>query len=202
MSRPDARRLASGLLILLLTGAAAAQVQTAYVTDRLRLGLYEDSGDGGRRLRLLDSGDALSVLERRGGYARVRTEDGLEGWVKSAFLVTDKPAALRLRELEAETQALQQRIEHLEEELRAARDPDIHRRLERSVAELEQARGELARLRAENAELQARIRPEARLQRHVWAGGAGLALLSLGMWFGYRLHQRRLRRRFSGMSLD
>lgn len=206
MSPGAASRLLGALLLALaLGGPAAAQEDIAYVTDQLRLGLYAGSGDSGERLRLLASGDALTVLERRGNYARVRTEDGLEGWVKRAFLVSEKPAALQLRDLQAEAETLRRRIQRLEEELRAVRDPDIRQRLERTAAELEQARGELSRLQAENAELRAQTAPVARLKRNAWvawAGGAGLTVLALGMLLGYRLHQRRVRRRFSGLSLD
>jgi hypothetical protein len=75
--------------------------ETVYVTDVLRLGLQATSDIDDRAFDTLLSGTELDVLERVPSFARVRTADGREGWVRSAYLVTDKPAQLRLLDLEA-----------------------------------------------------------------------------------------------------
>jgi SH3 domain protein len=54
----------------------------------------------------LVSGTELVVLERNASLAHVRTPAGDEGWVKAAFLVPDKPAQVRVAELEAELAGL------------------------------------------------------------------------------------------------
>jgi SH3 domain protein len=86
--------------------AALAAAETAYVTDSLRLGLHAASNTSDRPFENLISGAAVEVLERTSNYARVRLEDGREGWVKAMYLVTVKPAAARVIELEAEIAAL------------------------------------------------------------------------------------------------
>ena len=78
-----------GLLILL---PLAAFGDTAYVTDNLRLGLYEAEDTSGRPLQMLESGQAMETLTRDRNYANVRLPNGTEGWVKAAYLVDDKPA--------------------------------------------------------------------------------------------------------------
>ena len=88
------------LLVLLGAGAAPAQAETAYVTDRLLLGLYAEASSSSQQYRTLPSGTRLEILERQGLYARIVTEDGLEGWVKVNFLVSDPPAVVRIRSLE------------------------------------------------------------------------------------------------------
>jgi SH3 domain protein len=91
----------------LLIGAAVswaslAGAESAYVTDSLRLAVYAAADGSGDPIENLSSGAAVEVLERDTNYTRVRTAAGHEGWVKTAFLVTGKPARARVAELEAE----------------------------------------------------------------------------------------------------
>lgn len=103
------------LLIAVLCGSAAtAFAETAYVTDSLRLGIHAAEDTSDTAFENLLSGTAVEVLERKTSYARVKLADGREGWVRAAFLVTAKPAALRVAELET-------RITSLETELAAAK---------------------------------------------------------------------------------
>jgi SH3 domain protein len=104
------------LLIGAMCGwAALAGAEPAYVTDSLRLSLYAADDGSGDPLDTLSSGAAVEVLERDTNYTHVRTAAGREGWVKTAFLVTTKPARARVAELEAE-------IADLKNDVAAARD--------------------------------------------------------------------------------
>ena len=93
---------------------------TAYVTDNLRLGLYEAEDTSGRALQMMDSGQAMEVLSRDRNYANVRLPDGTEGWVKAAYLVDEKPAKLIVAEITAERDAL---LAELEATKRAFAEP-------------------------------------------------------------------------------
>lgn len=92
--------------ILLGAGAAIAGAETAYVTDSLRLGIHAAADTSDRAFDNLVSGAVVEILERNPNYARVRLTDGREGWVKANYLVTVKPAAARVGELEAEIEGL------------------------------------------------------------------------------------------------
>lgn len=107
-------------LLALLPLTAMAQLETVYVTDNLRLGLYEAEDTSGRPMRMLDSGQAMDVLTRDRNYANVRLPDATEGWVKAAYLVTDKPAKLIVAEITAERDSL---IAELEETKQAFAAP-------------------------------------------------------------------------------
>ena len=99
-----------GALLTLVIGVAAignAAAETAYVTDSLRLGLHAASDTSDRPFENLLSGTAVEVLERNTNYARVKLADGREGWVKAVYLVTEKPAAARVIELESEIDSLE-----------------------------------------------------------------------------------------------
>ena len=90
------RHLAVFMALTLLL-SPAARAETVYITDNLRLGLHKLADTSDRPFRTLESGTELEVLERSRNYARVRVTDGTVGYVKSAYLVTDKPARLILR---------------------------------------------------------------------------------------------------------
>ena len=103
-------RLILGFLALL---PLAAMADTVYVTDNLRLGLYEAADTSGRPFRMLDSGQAMEILTRDRNYANARMPDGVEGWVKSAYLVSEKPAKLIVAETIAERDALFAELEEM-----------------------------------------------------------------------------------------
>ena len=103
-------RLILGFLALL---PLAAMADTAYVTDNLRLGLYESADTSGRPFRMLESGQAMEILTRDRNYANARMPDGDEGWVKSASLVSEKPAKLIVAETIAERDALAAELEEM-----------------------------------------------------------------------------------------
>ena len=107
------------LILMICCGQAFAQESTTaekdkqYVTDQLRLSLYEDANSQSKVLKLLQSGDALLIDEIRGPYALVTAEDGTRGWVKRGFLVTSPTANLLLREEREKNANLFEEIEKL-----------------------------------------------------------------------------------------
>ena len=100
------RRVCLGIIGLLGLVPLGALGETAYVTDNLRLGLYEAEDTSGRPTRMLESGQAMEILSRDRNYANVRLPDASEGWVKAAYLVEIKPAKLIVAEVTAERDAL------------------------------------------------------------------------------------------------
>ena len=64
------------LALLIGTAAGEAADDVVYVTDELRLGLFDGEGTTGRPARMLTSGNKLQILERALRSIRVRTEDG------------------------------------------------------------------------------------------------------------------------------
>ena len=207
---------------LLAGPALAEEEETRYVTDTLRLRLYSEPDGASTTLRTLKSGDALTVLETRGRYARVRTEAGEEGWVKRTYLVKEPPAALRLAELQQQIEALQkqlaerdQRIATLEKQLKdAGINTNLLKQLEDKVVQLNQENvnlfNEKEKLRKQLEQAQLALyhlkndrreadQDRARLERQALIGGGALLLgLLLGLYGGYRFYDRRIRRRFYG----
>jgi SH3 domain protein len=182
-----------------IAGIAAAE--TVYVTDKLRLGVHAAADTSDRAFTNLDSGDAMEVLERRGSYARVRLEDGREGWVRTVFLVSEEPARRRLSKLETERDALARKLT----ELAASTDKsgDQLSQLQTAAAKARQgqrvAESQLAIARRENQELRDQLSPD-QLTLSLFIGlGAGLGLLLLGFLLAWWWFDRRSRQRHGGL---
>ena len=84
-----------------------------YITDQLRLSLYQDANSQSPVLKLLRSGDLLVVEELSGPYALVTAPGGVKGWVKRGFLVSNPTSNLLLRDEKQKTQQLTAEIEKL-----------------------------------------------------------------------------------------
>ena len=184
----------------LACAAAAAAAETAYVTDSLQLGLHAAQDTSDRPFDTLLSGAELEVLERVPNYARVETADGRVGWVKSAYLVSEKPARLRVSELEA-------RVAELEAELDAAEQARTHAEQQMAEIKARQAASQssaaavqetLARLKTENAAYERRLETYRGAVPLRWAAAALVVTLLAGLVGGIWWLDARIRRRHGG----
>jgi uncharacterized protein YgiM (DUF1202 family) len=141
--RGAARFLRCPLIAMLLL-SAAAQAESIYVTDMLRLDMYSTEAMTGPVLLKLRSGDRMELLERKGRYAHVRSEGGQEGWVKSLYLVEEEPARTRVNKLEKSNVGLESTVKELRVQLADEQN---------KVSLLEQQQGDAETLRQENADL-------------------------------------------------
>jgi SH3-like domain-containing protein len=101
--------------LLLVTASALAQDETVpeetrrlFVSDKLVLNVYAEADQSSSRVATIETGDAVDELERTENYARVRLQDGREGWVGSNYLTDDAPAAVQLRELQRQQKSAAQ----------------------------------------------------------------------------------------------
>lgn len=193
-------RLATALIaVLSITMIPAAGADTAYVTDQLRLGFHRAPDTSDRPFRMLLSGEQVEILERNRFYARIRASDGTEGWVKAGFLMSDKPAVLRVAEVEAKQAGLDEELAKIAEE-RTATGQQIAR-LEEDV---QAARGELQTVRSENSKLK---EENEAFQRKfatpsvplTWTLGGALFALLAGFIFGLMFVDYRSRKRHGGI---
>lgn len=192
------RRTILALTVLLATTVQAQE--TRYITDILQLGLFPNQDATGELIRNLVSGTEVTVLERVPNFARVRTPAGEEGWVKSAFLIADKPAQLRVAEVEA-------RIAQLEAELAqtrlerdsAAADAELFvADAEVALAEAEVEAQELGALQQENLALAKQVeRYRGAIPWPLVAVGL-LVVLVGGFVAGYWWLDASIRRRHGG----
>ena len=188
------RALTASALVLIAVAAAA---ETAYVTDILQLALHEQESSGGRLLRNLVSGTRLEVLERKNYYAKVRTADGVEGWTKANFLVTDKPARLRLADLEKQNAALSADRDAARKTLSAEKErlATLGNQLREATRAAETSAERAQQLEQENQNYRSRLSVQEYSIPLNWSLGGLVASLILGfiggiLWFDYRSRRR------------
>lgn len=193
-------RLFIGVLALLPLMAVA---DTAYVTDNLRLGLHTAEDTSDRPFRTLESGQPMEVLIRAGNYANIRLPDGTEGWVKTGYLVDEKPAKLIVAETMAERDAV---AAELAEARAAFAEPAAAIEKLQSEAtdlktQLDSAQSQITELADENASIQGmkeRYRGSVPL---TWVGGAILVCLIAGLLGGLWWADRSSRKRHGGIRI-
>jgi SH3 domain protein len=187
-------------LAVLASCAGAAVAETVYVTDSLRLGIHHESDASGRAFDNLVSGTALEVLERAPNFARVRTPDGQEGWVKSTYLVEQKPAQLRVAELEAEVASLRNEIEGARHARVNAEDEltRLGKQAADSSAGSDAVQETLGRLKSENEAYETRLESYRRSLPLPWVLAALVVSLVGGFVAGLWWLDSLIRRRHGG----
>lgn len=135
------KRLSRYLILALTLVAAVAggsRAETRYVTDQLTIIVREAPDDASLSLKSLRSDAAVQLLEEGEAYLKVRTADGVEGYVKKQYLTADVPKATQLAGLKAERDKLQQEVAGLK-----ARIGQLQSGAGAGVVEKEQALDEL-----------------------------------------------------------
>jgi len=135
----------------LFVSAGAVRAETAYVTDTLRVGVRPTPDSHAMPTGVIKTGMRLQLLESSNGYARIKTEDDLEGWVKDSYIVTTPPAMITLQKLQQQQGALEGKLKTLEENNQVLQEANqvLNQRLdqlstERAQWQLSQARANLA----------------------------------------------------------
>jgi len=107
-----------------LLAANHACAATVYVKEEFKIGLHSAAERRAPILELVRAGAALEELSRDGNYVRVRTDNGVEGWVDANYVSDQPSAATRQLELEsvnealnAEASALRVEVERLKSDL-------------------------------------------------------------------------------------
>lgn len=190
-------------LILIFAAAGLANAQAAYVTDTLRLGLHRAEDTSDRAFRTLESGQLVNVLERNRNYARVRLPDGTEGFVKAAYLVTEKPAKLVVAEAQAEVARIEQEIGELRESFArpAERIATLEQELESGRSALATYQQQLDEVNAINEDFVQRFEQYRNSLPMRWVGGAVAVCLLAGFLAGLWWTDYRSRKRHGGVRI-
>ncbi len=191
-------RLFIGVLTLLPLLAAA---ETAYVTDNLRLSMWETADLSGNRVETLVSGQAFEVLSRNAQTALVELPDGRQGYVSAGYMVTEKPARLIVDETQTENARL---VAELDEMRQSFAEPQaLVDSLRQETAQLQETiDGNAARMAELEEENQSHVGRASRYQYSLpynWVGGAILLCLLAGFLGGLWWVDRQSRKRHGGI---
>jgi SH3 domain protein len=186
-----------GIVVGLVVLSGGAQAERAYVTDRLQLGVHMQADTSDRSFATLKSGEVVDILEENRYHALVVMADGRKGWVKKNYLVKEKPAILRVAEVEQERDKAIAELESLASSLsdREARVSEIEAQVAEREAGAAAEAEELKRLRAENVSLSGRLEAYSFSVPGALFFVAVAACLVIGCllswwWFDYRSRQR------------
>lgn len=107
-------------VVALLTASAAALSEDRYVTDVTYVPIRSGAGNEFRILHSgLKSGTKMTVLEapEDSDWTHVRTEGGIDGWIRSQYLIATPTARIQLVDTQARLTQATQKIATLESSL-------------------------------------------------------------------------------------
>ena len=193
---------AAGLATMCFT-AAAAQAETAYVSDDLILGVYAEKGQQGAKLTTLHSGVNVEIIARDNEFSQIRLANGTLGWVKSSFLTTREPAVVRVKALEEELSRIKSTTPEMAEAAARSELATLKQQLEAKQKELDAAKGDDAGKAAAAPETNA-VAEKSGAKRGDSIGLAvllGVVCLAVGFAAGYATLERRIRAKFGGVKV-
>ncbi len=136
-------------IVLILISPLNQAKDIQYVSDQLVITLRTGQGSTYQIIRTLPSGTKLDVLETTDtGYARVKTESGTEGWIRSQYLSPEPIARLKLEAAEKKLNKLKAENTGLREETQKLRKQrhELERKNKDLLARVKAAESELSRL--------------------------------------------------------
>jgi SH3 domain protein len=96
--------------------------ETRYVSDRLIISIRDGQDQNAAVLGYLETGAPVDILEEKENLLKIRTEDGIEGWVRAQYIVSEKPKPLIIEGLKNEIKALNEEIQNIKNEKESTSD--------------------------------------------------------------------------------
>lgn len=197
----------TGALVCGMAGVAHAE--QVFVSDKLVVSVYAEANQESEKLTTLESGDAVELIEKAEGYARIKLADGREGWIRSSYLSPQMPAVLRLKQLESERSpapaatapaaAMIEEIKQLKEQNGA-----LHSEVAALKAAASQKPAEASVAAAPERNVAKAPRSDdddITLHALKWSAGIGLAAGIIGFALGYRAIAKRIERKYGKLKI-
>ena len=110
------------ILAMLLATSVSAVAKTVYVSDNLRVGVRPEPDNAYTPVGVVSTGMKLEVLDSQQGFSKIRTEDGLTGWIKDIYLVEKPPAVITLQEIQKTHTSLTAKVKEMETTITSLED--------------------------------------------------------------------------------
>jgi SH3 domain protein len=147
--------LIHALALTVLFTAPFAWAETTFITDKIAVELFSSTFQRGVLVTTVNSGAIVEVLESDGDYAKVRTQDGQEGWLHNKYLSTEKPTQVSYLQLMAKHQQLQEEVNKLRNQAPNSAEA------EKEKAVLGKMRGDLAQAKKTIASLESQLKQKS-----------------------------------------
>ena len=96
--------------IILIITIKSVFADTRYVSDELIISVRDGQNQDDNVLGYIRTGTAVDVFEEKGRYLRIKTEDGLEGWVQTQYIISEKPNGRIIEDLRNEINDLNKKV--------------------------------------------------------------------------------------------
>ena len=145
------RIVTASIFAVLLAAAPAVAQETLYVTDQLRITVRSGPSTGNKVIAMAETGDKMTLLgSKADGWSLLRLSDGKEGWALTRFLQKERPAKLRLAELDPANKDQARRLEQTHEE-----NQSLSKNLSETEAKLAELQTRYDKLSADAADVMA-----------------------------------------------
>jgi SH3 domain protein len=158
------RKLSAMFVFLVLCSSAWSAV---HITDKLLAGIYSQPNVNSEPLKLLPSGTPVELKAEKDGFVNVVLVDGQEGWVEKRLLSDEKPANVRLLELQSKYRQQQAKLDGYEKELLLLKKVNpqgsakniqaLKVKLKNTEEFLQKSKREVIALQEQNTELSSRL---------------------------------------------
>jgi len=146
-STPSIIYFVSFILSLMLSSFYVHAADYIYISDNLRVGVRTEPVSGVPPISVVFTGMRLEVLERTEGYIKIKTDKGVEGWVKDIYVTKKAPAIIQLNTFRAKYDKLKQELSQGGETSKMLEKANMA--LSEQLDELKTERREWSRERAE-----------------------------------------------------
>jgi len=143
---------------------------TRYVSDRLVISVRAGQNNTSDVLGHIKSDTPVDVLEEEGRYLKIKTKNGLKGWVNAQYIISEPPKTLIIKDFRNEMNRLRGEIETFKNRTIDSSNQFSSTKLnyEKKIKELERTlkthnrkasnrESELERLKKENVRLKSEI---------------------------------------------
>jgi SH3 domain protein len=96
--------------IILTVTIKSVFAEIRYVSDKLIVSVRDGPNQDDNVLGYIKTGTAVDVLEEKERYLMIKTEDGLEGWVQTQYIISEKPSGRIIEDLRNEINELNKKI--------------------------------------------------------------------------------------------
>lgn len=140
-------------LILLLTPAAHAE--TRYVSDQLVITVRSNKTDNYEVLETLITASPMEILDEDKTFVKVRTQKGIEGYVRKQYVTKAIPKSIQLAQLKKQKAALEEQLQkqQLEFQEAAGLATSSQTIIEKLTNDLKQTRQQLDKVSEDFAQL-------------------------------------------------
>ena len=200
----------TGIGILLLSCPVFAK--DMYITDSLKATFRTGPGNDHKIIKMVNSGEKLSVIQQDETWSKVQLEDGTQGWVLNQWITEAMPKAIQLAILQKKHQSLlaryttlKQGSDAIEQENKSLKETlsitsKNESEISTSYQELKSNSAHYLKLKDEYAKmkesldqktLEADMLNEKMKQKHITWFLSGAGVLLLGLFLGYSSKKKK-----------